>query len=48
MGLAVTVFVPEGIVMVSDGLAEIRNANSDNGFLQKKQKCLSNYIITMT
>lgn len=43
MGLAVTIFIPEGIVMVSDGLAEIRNANSDNGFLQKKQKCLFSF-----
>ena len=43
MGLAVAVFVPEGIVIVSDGLAEIKNANSDNGFLQKKQKCLFSF-----
>lgn len=43
MGLAVVVFVPEGIVVVSDGLAEIKNANSDNGFLQKKQKCLFSF-----
>lgn len=43
MGLAVTVFVPEGIAIVTDGLAEIRNADSDNGFLQKKQKCLFSF-----
>jgi hypothetical protein len=43
MGLAVAVFVPEGIVIVSDGLAEIRNEKSDNAFLQTKQKCLFSF-----
>ena len=43
MGLAVTIFVPEGVVIVSDGLAEIRNAKSDNGFLQKKQKSIFSF-----
>ena len=33
MGLAVAVFVPEGIVLASDGLAEIRNSETDKGFL---------------
>lgn len=43
MGLAVAVFVPEGIVLASDGLAEIRNSESDNGFLQKKQRNLFSF-----
>ena len=43
MGLAVTIFVPEGVVIVSDGLAEIKNAKSDNGFLQKKQKSIFSF-----
>lgn len=43
MGLAVAIFVPEGVVIVSDGLAEIRNAKSDNGFLQKKQKSIFSF-----
>ena len=43
MRLAVTIFVPEGVVIVSDGLAEIKNAKSDNGFLQKKQKSIFSF-----
>lgn len=43
MGLAVTIFVPEGVVIVSDGLAEIKNAKSDHGFLQKKQKSIFSF-----
>lgn len=43
MGLAIAVFVPEGIVIASDGLAEIKNAESDTGFLQKKQKNLFSF-----
>ena len=43
MGLAVTIFVPEGVVIVSDGLAEIKNAKSDNGFLQKRQKSIFSF-----
>ena len=43
MGLAVTIFIPEGAVIVSDGLAEIRNAQSDNGFLQKRQKSIFSF-----
>ena len=43
MGLTVTIFVPEGVVVVSDGLAEIRNAKSDDGFLQKRQKSIFSF-----
>jgi hypothetical protein len=38
MGLAIAVFVPEGIVIASDGLSEIRNAKNDAGFFQTNQK----------
>lgn len=43
MGLAIAVFVPEGMVVVSDGIAEIKNAKNDNGFLQKKQKTMFSF-----
>lgn len=43
MGLAVAIFVPEGVVFVSDGLAEIRNSKLDNGFLQKKHKSIFSF-----
>ena len=43
MGLAISIFVPEGVVFVSDGLAEIRNSEKDNGFLQKKQRSIFSY-----
>ena len=40
MGLSIATFVPEGIVIASDGLAEIRNAAEDHFFLHKKLKRL--------
>ena len=40
MGLSIAVFVPEGIVIASDGLAEIRNLSDDQSFLHKKQRRL--------
>ena len=40
MGLSIAVFVPEGIVIASDGLSEIRNQEEDQGFLHKKHKRL--------
>ena len=43
MGLAVAVFVPEGIVLASDGLAEIRNSEKDKGFLHKRQETIFSY-----
>ncbi len=41
MGLALAIFVPEGIVIASDGLEKIKN--SDDGFLQKRQRNLFTY-----
>ena len=38
MGLSIAVFVPEGIIIASDGLSEIRNQEEDQGFLHKKHK----------
>ena len=43
MGLSIAVFVPEGIVIACDGLAEIRNLKGDQGFLHNKQKRLFVY-----
>lgn len=43
MGLAIAVFVPEGIVIISDGIAEIKNSELDNGFLQRKQRTMFLY-----
>lgn len=43
MGLSIAVFVPDGIAIVSDGLAEIRNSEEDHSFLHKKQKRLFIY-----
>ena len=37
MGLSIAAFVPEGIVIASDGLVEIRNNERDHCFLHKKQ-----------
>lgn len=43
MGLAITVFVPEGVIIASDGIAEIKNSENDNGFIQKKQKTMFSF-----
>lgn len=43
MGLAVTVFTPEGIVVASDGLAEVRNDSHDQTYFHDKQKRLFVY-----
>lgn len=43
MGLSIAVFVPEGIVVATDGLEEIHNADEDQGFLHKKLKRLFVY-----
>ena len=40
MGLSIAVFVPEGVVIACDGLAEIHNNKNDQGFLHKMQKRL--------
>lgn len=40
MGLSIAVFVPEGIVVTTDGLEEYRNSDKDQGFLHKKLKRL--------
>ena len=40
MALSVVLFVPDGIVMASDGLAEVRNHANDHEFLQKKQRTI--------
>ena len=40
MGLSIAVFVPEGIVVTTDGLEELRNSDKDQGFLHKKLKRL--------
>jgi hypothetical protein len=51
MGLSIAVFVPEGIVVTTDGLAELRNSDKDQGFLHKKLKRLfvfqNRFIICM-
>lgn len=38
MGLAIAVFTPEGIIVASDGLAEVRNASNDQAYFHEKQK----------
>ncbi len=43
MSLAIAVFVPEGIIIASDGLAEFRNSEGDNGFLHFNQKMLFSF-----
>lgn len=43
MGLSIAVFVPEGIIVATDGLEEIHNADEDQGFLHKKLKRLFVY-----
>lgn len=43
MGLSIAVFVPEGVVVTTDGLEELRNSDKDQGFLHKKLKRLFVY-----
>ena len=43
MGLAVVVFVPEGITFISDGLVEGKNSELDDVFLHKKQRNIFSY-----
>lgn len=40
MGLSIVVFVPDGVVMASDSIAEMHNQKEDNGFLHTKQKVI--------
>ena len=43
MALSIVTFVPEGIVIACDGLAEIRNKKNDQGFLHNRQKRLFSF-----
>lgn len=38
MGLSIVLFVPDGIVLATDGLSEVRNNECDQSFLHKSQK----------
>lgn len=43
MALTIITFVPEGIVVASDGLSEIRNKKNDQTFFHKRQRRLFSY-----